>query len=179
MWMTKSRCLACSGLSAISLLRWMQKGGYSQAIQREHLQEQMRALHHCAHPQLLLHCCSTCCLHSKLSLFAAQQMFSLLVIKVFLYMIELHRSASKPPLGTPRKIGQGCRFHSFTTNTYKMHFLESPSGIKVGTQSSMAVCAVTKCNSKLSSCQYWPLQQQQLAVATASFLADYWLAKEH
>lgn len=41
------------------------------------------------------------------------------------------KGASKPPLGTPRKIGQGCRFHSFTTNTYKMHFLESPSGIKM------------------------------------------------
>jgi hypothetical protein len=36
------------------------------------------------------------------------------------------------PLGAPRKIGEGCRFHSFTTNTYKLHFLESPSGIKVG-----------------------------------------------
>lgn len=35
------------------------------------------------------------------------------------------------PLGAPRKIGEGCKFHSFTTNTYKMHFLESPSGIKV------------------------------------------------
>jgi hypothetical protein len=40
-------------------------------------------------------------------------------------------STQKPPLGTPRKIGQGCKFYSFTTNTYKMHFLESPSGIKV------------------------------------------------
>ena len=40
-------------------------------------------------------------------------------------------SPHKPTFGTPRKIGQGCRFHSFTTNTYKMHFLESPSGIKV------------------------------------------------
>lgn len=44
--------------------------------------------------------------------------------------VRAHRT-SKPPLGTPRKIGQGCKFHSFTTNTYKMHFLESPSGIKV------------------------------------------------
>ncbi len=38
---------------------------------------------------------------------------------------------NKLQLGTPRKIGQGCMFYSFTTNTYKMHFLESPSGIKV------------------------------------------------
>lgn len=41
------------------------------------------------------------------------------------------KGTAKPPLGTPRKIGQGCKFHSFTTNTYKMHFLESPSGIKM------------------------------------------------
>lgn len=36
------------------------------------------------------------------------------------------------PLGAPRRIGEGCKFNSFTTNTYKLHFLESPSGIKVG-----------------------------------------------
>lgn len=45
----------------------------------------------------------------------------------------VYRTA-KPPLGTPHKIGQGCTFHSFTTNTYKMHFLESPSGIKVSSR---------------------------------------------
>lgn len=28
------------------------------------------------------------------------------------------------------KIGEGCTFHSFTTNVYKFHFLESSSGIK-------------------------------------------------
>uniref|UniRef100_A0A383VJ06 Trafficking protein particle complex subunit n=1 Tax=Tetradesmus obliquus TaxID=3088 RepID=A0A383VJ06_TETOB len=41
------------------------------------------------------------------------------------------KELSKPPLGTPRKIGQGCKWHAFTSNTYKLHFLESPSGIKV------------------------------------------------
>eukprot|EP00879_Flechtneria_rotunda_P003539 GHRR01003773.1.p1 GENE.GHRR01003773.1~~GHRR01003773.1.p1 ORF type:complete len:160 (+),score=34.65 GHRR01003773.1:255-734(+) len=41
------------------------------------------------------------------------------------------REVNKPPLGTPRKIGQGCKWYSFTTNTYKLHFLESPSGIKM------------------------------------------------
>ena len=29
------------------------------------------------------------------------------------------------------KIGEGCNFHSFTTNVYKFHYLESPAGIKV------------------------------------------------
>lgn len=38
---------------------------------------------------------------------------------------------SKPQLGTPRKIGQGCQFYSFRTNVYKLHFFESPSGIKI------------------------------------------------
>ncbi len=40
-------------------------------------------------------------------------------------------SPNKPQLGTPRKIGQGCKFRSFTTNNYKCNFLEVPSGIKV------------------------------------------------
>lgn len=52
---------------------------------------------------------------------------------------------AKPPLGTPRKIGQGCKFHSFTTNTYKMHFLESPSGIKVGSVSSGLPFGMCQC----------------------------------
>lgn len=33
-------------------------------------------------------------------------------------------------LGQPRKIGEGSRFNSFTTNNYKLHFYETPSGIK-------------------------------------------------
>eukprot|EP00798_Chlamydomonas_sp_ICE-L_P000380 gene380-1774_t len=40
-------------------------------------------------------------------------------------------AATKLPLGTPRKIGEGSVFHSFTTNTYKLHFLETPSGVKI------------------------------------------------
>lgn len=41
------------------------------------------------------------------------------------------RSPSPLPLGAPRRIGEGCKFHAFATNTYKLHFLESPSGMKV------------------------------------------------
>eukprot|EP00198_Chlamydomonas_reinhardtii_P006183 XP_001695519.1 component of TRAPP complex [Chlamydomonas reinhardtii] len=41
------------------------------------------------------------------------------------------KDPSKPQLGTPRKIGQGCKFRSFTTNNYKCNFLEVPSGIKL------------------------------------------------
>lgn len=35
------------------------------------------------------------------------------------------------PLGSQARIGEGCTFHSFRTNNYKLHFFESPSGIKV------------------------------------------------
>jgi hypothetical protein len=42
-----------------------------------------------------------------------------------------NRSPDPPPLGAPRRIGQGARFHAFTTRAYKLHFLESPSGLKV------------------------------------------------
>nr|XP_027110190.1 trafficking protein particle complex subunit 1-like isoform X1 [Coffea arabica]XP_027110191.1 trafficking protein particle complex subunit 1-like isoform X1 [Coffea arabica]XP_027110192.1 trafficking protein particle complex subunit 1-like isoform X1 [Coffea arabica] len=40
-------------------------------------------------------------------------------------------SADKGNLGVPQLPGQGCSFHSFRTNTYKLSFMESPSGIKI------------------------------------------------
>ncbi|KAF7132781.1 hypothetical protein RHSIM_Rhsim09G0201500 [Rhododendron simsii] len=40
-------------------------------------------------------------------------------------------SADTGNLGVPQLPGQGCSFHSFRTNTYKLSFMESPSGIKV------------------------------------------------
>lgn len=38
---------------------------------------------------------------------------------------------NKGNLGIPSLPGQGCSFHSFRTNTYKLSFMESPSGIKL------------------------------------------------
>lgn len=43
----------------------------------------------------------------------------------------IFRSADKGNLGVPQLPGQGCSFHSFRTNTYKLSFMETPSGIKV------------------------------------------------
>ncbi|KAL4205548.1 hypothetical protein AMTRI_Chr01g137820 [Amborella trichopoda] len=40
-------------------------------------------------------------------------------------------SADEGNLGFPQLPGQGYSFHSFRTNTYKLSFMESPSGIKV------------------------------------------------
>ncbi|XP_068663428.1 uncharacterized protein [Aristolochia californica] len=40
-------------------------------------------------------------------------------------------SVDKGNLGMPQLPGQGCSFHSFCTNTYKLSFMESPSGIKI------------------------------------------------
>ncbi|XP_030459781.1 uncharacterized protein LOC115680174 [Syzygium oleosum] len=37
----------------------------------------------------------------------------------------------KGNLGVPQLPGQGCSFRSFRTNTYKLSFMESPSGIKI------------------------------------------------
>lgn len=39
--------------------------------------------------------------------------------------------AEKVSLGVPQLAGQGCAFHSFRTNTYKLSFMETPSGIKL------------------------------------------------
>ncbi|KAH7840613.1 hypothetical protein Vadar_019214 [Vaccinium darrowii] len=40
-------------------------------------------------------------------------------------------SVDKGNLGVPQLPGQGCSFHSFRTNTYKLSFMESPSGIRI------------------------------------------------
>ncbi|CAN6477159.1 unnamed protein product [Victoria cruziana] len=40
-------------------------------------------------------------------------------------------SADKGNLGVPQLPGQACSFHSFSTNTYKLSFMETPSGIKI------------------------------------------------
>ncbi|KAH7557708.1 hypothetical protein JRO89_XS11G0206500 [Xanthoceras sorbifolium] len=39
--------------------------------------------------------------------------------------------AERGNLGVPQLPGQGCSFHSFRTNTYKLSFMETPSGIKI------------------------------------------------
>ncbi|CAL8470891.1 g10433 [Coccomyxa elongata] len=41
------------------------------------------------------------------------------------------RTDTKSQLGAPLRIGESCTFRSFRTNNYKLHFLESPSGIKI------------------------------------------------
>ncbi len=38
---------------------------------------------------------------------------------------------SNAQLGAPLRIGEACTFSSFRTNNYKLHFLESPAGVKV------------------------------------------------
>ncbi|XP_073290798.1 uncharacterized protein [Primulina huaijiensis] len=40
-------------------------------------------------------------------------------------------SAEKGNLGVPQLPGESCSFHSFSTNSYKLSFMESPSGIKI------------------------------------------------
>jgi trafficking protein particle complex subunit 1 len=33
-------------------------------------------------------------------------------------------------MGAPSRIGENCAFRSFQTDAYKLHYLESPSGLK-------------------------------------------------
>lgn len=40
-------------------------------------------------------------------------------------------SNNKGNLGVPQLPGQGCSFHAFRTNTYKLSLLETPSGLKI------------------------------------------------
>lgn len=44
---------------------------------------------------------------------------------------NVHFSNNKGHLGVPQLPGQGCSFYAFSTNTYKLSLLETPSGIKV------------------------------------------------
>ena len=48
-----------------------------------------------------------------------------------IFELLMMRSPEKGNLGVPQLPGQGCSFHSFRTNTYKLSFMETPSGIKV------------------------------------------------
>mmetsp|Transcript_33678 Transcript_33678/g.74582 ORF Transcript_33678/g.74582 Transcript_33678/m.74582 type:complete len:165 (+) Transcript_33678:139-633(+) len=41
------------------------------------------------------------------------------------------KCSTRAPLGAPRKIGEGSRFNSFTTNNYKLHFFETATGFKI------------------------------------------------
>uniref|UniRef100_A0A1D1ZFL8 Trafficking protein particle complex subunit n=1 Tax=Anthurium amnicola TaxID=1678845 RepID=A0A1D1ZFL8_9ARAE len=73
--------------------------------------------------------------HRPLKTLDAQQdqklMFGLLFsLKSFTAKMD-PTSAEKGNLGVPLLPGQGCSFHSFRTNTYKLSLMESPSGIKI------------------------------------------------
>ncbi|XP_052173228.1 uncharacterized protein LOC127788692 isoform X1 [Diospyros lotus] len=47
------------------------------------------------------------------------------------FRVSILFRAEKGNLGVPQLPGQGCSFHSFRTNTYKLSFMETPSGIKI------------------------------------------------
>ncbi|KAL0910401.1 hypothetical protein M5K25_021380 [Dendrobium thyrsiflorum] len=73
--------------------------------------------------------------HRPLHTLDAQQdqklMFGLLFsLRSFTAKID-PTSVDKGNLGVPLFPGQGCSFYSFRTNTYKLSFMESPSGIKI------------------------------------------------
>ncbi|KHN42690.1 Trafficking protein particle complex subunit 1 [Glycine soja] len=59
-------------------------------------------------------------------------MFGLLFsLKSLTAKMDPTSAVEKGNLGMLQLPGQGCSFHSFCTNTYKLSFMESPSGIKV------------------------------------------------
>jgi len=64
-------------------------------------------------------------------------------------------AAEKGNLGMPQLPGQGCSFHSFRTNTYKLSFMESPSGIKVSSYNKFSVlfvCLLESLMDEVTSC---------------------------
>lgn len=53
-------------------------------------------------------------------------------------------SSNKRQMGAPSRIGEASSFRSFQTNTYKLHFLESPSGLKFVLTTDPAVGNMTE-----------------------------------
>ena len=47
-------------------------------------------------------------------------------------VMDAGRCREGKPLGSQFRIGDACSFYSFRTSNYKLHFFESPTGIKVG-----------------------------------------------
>ena len=43
----------------------------------------------------------------------------------------LHFRPDKPPLGSPLRIGDGASWRRLATDAYALHYLESPSGVKL------------------------------------------------
>lgn len=66
-------------------------------------------------------------------------------LKTFAAAMDPKISDDKPQLGAPLKIGQACTFKSFRTNNYKLHFMESPSGVKIVFNTDQSVGNLADC----------------------------------
>jgi hypothetical protein len=102
-------------------------------------------------------------------------------------LVNCNSSGNKGNLGAPNLPGQGCSFHSFRTNTYKLSFMESPSGIKVWQSSWLYKLSLFLSLNILLLCwlsRSWgahPLQQLLpiLASKLIRFHLDYQLVARH
>lgn len=117
---TKSSCSAFCSLSSPSPPKWILSGS---------LFSHWPSMCFCA--RISIRCFSSS--HARV----CNNFFSPVLIKPYARFLTLpnivncNSSGNKGNLGAPNLPGQGCSFHSFRTNTYKLSFMESPSGIKV------------------------------------------------
>ena len=53
------------------------------------------------------------------------------------------------------RIGDGCSFNSIRTSAYKLHFMESPSGLKVGGCGGWRVLRMAGRVGAVGGCMLW------------------------
>lgn len=135
---TRSSCSAFCSLSSPSPPKWILSGL---------LFSHWPSMCFCA--RISIRCFSSS--HARV----CNKFFSPVLIKPYARVLTLpnvvncNSSGNKGNLGAPNLPGQGCSFHSFRTNTYKLSFMESPSGIKVWQSSwfvqTLSLCLSTSC----------------------------------
>jgi len=71
------------------------------------------------------------CLCQSVTQILSDVFLNVICLILLFSFLHIKCRAEKGNLGVPLLPGQGCSFYSFKTNTYKLNFMESPSGIKV------------------------------------------------
>ena len=74
---------------------------------------------------------SAMCLCQSVTQILSDVFLNVICLILLFSFLHIKCRAEKGNLGVPLLPGQGCSFYSFKTNTYKLNFMGSPSGIKV------------------------------------------------
>ena len=99
--------------------------------------------------------------------------FIVAVVQINYWMIYGYcfwSSVDKGNLGVPQLPGQGCSIHSFRTNTYKLSFMESPSGIKVSNIFKLILMYLFCYRTNASSTELWLCLKLNVQICEATLI---------